>query len=140
MNQIVKSHIEWHSSAPSAGFIPVRRELIKNLFEPMTEKQIDDLAHQLVKDLIGTALLIVVKNRDENSVVELLERWIRISGFAYRVEEESGHRAYIIQHNMGRKWSYYLARLFEEVAYELEMIRPDIKTADGALYVMLRKN
>lgn len=140
MNQIVKSHVEWHSSAAIAGFIPVRRELIKRLMDPLTEKQIDDLARYVVKDLVGTALLIIVKNRNTNSVVELLERWLRVSGFDYHLEVEGDHRMYVIQHNMGRKWSYYLARLFEEVAYELEMVRPDIKTTESALYVMMRKN
>lgn len=140
MNQIVKSHVEWHSSAATAGFIPVRRELIRRLMDPLDEKQIDDLAHYVVKDLVGAALLIIVKNHSTNSVVELLERWLRVTGFNYHIETDGDCRTYVIQHNMGRKWSYYLARLFEEVSYELEMVRPDIKTAESALYVMMRKN
>ena len=108
--------------------------------DPLSEKQIDDLARQVVKDLVGAAMLIIVKKRNTDSVVELLERWLRVSGFNYHVEAEGDHRMYVIQHNMGRKWSYYLARLLEEFAYALEMVRPDIKTAETALYVMMKRS
>jgi hypothetical protein len=138
INQIIREHIEWHSSAASAGFIPVRRMLIKDLLEPLDEKQIDDLAHHAIKNLVGTAMLVIVKKHDAESAIELLERWMRISGLSHHVEVKDDGKTYVIQHDMGRKWSYYLARLFEEVAYELKMIRPDIKVADGALYVMLK--
>lgn len=137
-NQIFKAHIEWHSRAASAGFIPIRRELIKELLDPLTNKQIDDLAHRVVKHLVGTAMLVIVRKHNGNLVIELLERWIRISGLIYHLHAEDNDRTYVIKHDMGRKWSYYLARLFEEAAYELKMVRPDIKIADEALYVMVR--
>lgn len=113
VNQIIKEHIEWHSSAASAGFIPVRRMLIKDLIDPLDEKEIDDLAHNAIQNLVGTAMLVIVKKHSTESAIELLERWMRISGLPHRVEVKDDGKTYVIQHDMGRKWSYYLARLFE---------------------------
>ena len=137
VNQIIKAHIDWHARAASAGFIPIRRELIKELFEYLDEKEIDDLARRVVRHLTSTAMMVIIRKSNGGSAVELLERWIRISGLSYSLETEGDSRTYVIQHDMGRKWSYYLARLFEEVAFELKMDRPDIKIADGAFYIKL---
>lgn len=137
VNQIIKAHIDWHARAAAAGFIPIRRELIRELLEYLDEKEIDDLAHRVVKHLTSTAMMVILRKGDGNSVVELLERWIRISGLSYSLEVEGSSRTYVIQHDMGRKWSYYLARLFEEVAFELKIERPDIKITDGAFYIKL---
>ena len=137
VNQIIKAHIEWHARAAAAGFIPIRRELIKELLEYLDEKEIDDLARRVVKHLTSTAMLVIIRKSNGTSAVELLDRWIRVSGLSYSLELEGDSRTYVIQHDMGWKWSYYLARLFEEVAYELKTGRPDIKITDGAFYIKL---
>jgi hypothetical protein len=54
------------------------------------------------------------------SALDLIETWIRISGYPYRHEVDNNTNnnsyttvhSYIIQHHMGRKWSLYLSELY----------------------------
>ena len=50
------------------------------------------------------------------SALNFLESWTKISGYAYRHEEINGgqnRHMYVIQHDMGMKWSVYLANLYQ---------------------------
>jgi hypothetical protein len=52
--------------------------------------------------------------RDENDLVSTLnviETWVRVSGFPYKLEvdEEKEVYSYVIQHDMGKKFSLLLA-------------------------------
>lgn len=137
LNQIVRSHIEWHANATKAGFIPVRRKLMKKLFDFLTEEQIDAVAHDLSLDLTDGNLMMLVRERTQKAVLQFMENWLKASGFDYHHEMERGSHIYVIQHNMGAKWSYYLSKIFERTALKLTTSKPEIKTTEDALYIKL---
>lgn len=137
VNQIVRSHIEWHANAAKAGFIPVRRYLIRRLFDPLTQEQIDTLGTSLSQDL-SFGNMMMVRGSTEKSILEFLERWLRACGFNYQREIKENYYTYVIQHEMGIKWSYYLARLFEEIASIFKTAKPDIEATENALYIKLK--
>ncbi|WP_148699842.1 hypothetical protein [Candidatus Nitrososphaera evergladensis] len=140
LNQIVRSHIEWHANAAKAGFMPIRKALIKRLFDPMTKEQIDALAADVSRGLIEeTMMIIMTSQRTEEPVFELLERWIRVSGFNYRHEVTDDSHIFVIQHNMGENWSHYMGRLFEEAASEFMRVKPDTQVTENALFIRIRE-
>jgi hypothetical protein len=53
------------------------------------------------------------------SGLDFIEYWIKISGYPYRHEESENRHAYVIQHDMGKKWSIYLASLYQFLFDEL---------------------
>jgi hypothetical protein len=138
LNQIVKSHTEWHAKAITAGFMPVRKKLITRLFDSLTEEQIGTIASSLSQDLSEGKLMMMVRERTPKAILDFMESWLRISGIDYQRENIGNHLTYVIQHNMGAKWSHYLARLFEETASAFAVVRQDIKAADDALYIKLK--
>lgn len=138
LNQIVRAHLEWHSNAARAGFVPVRKTVITKLFDSLTPEQIDVLARNGARGLADETLLIMSKKRSGASILEVTERWIRVAGFSYHHEvgpDDNNNHMYVIQHNMGRNWSYYLARLFEEATSEFVAARPDVEATENALYI-----
>jgi hypothetical protein len=139
LNQIVRSHVEWHANAARAGFIPIRKGLIKRLFEPLTKEQIDALAEGVSLGLTDETMLIVMKERTEESAFQLLERWIRVSGFNYHHEINEDSRIFVIQHNMGKNWSYYVSLIIEHAASEFRNVKPDIQVTENALFFKIRK-
>ena len=138
LNQIARSHIDWHANAARAGFVPVRKKLIRRLFDSLTEEQVGTIASSLSQDLSDGNLMIMVRERTQKSILEFMERWLRVSGISYQRDSNGNYVTYIIQHEMGKKWSYYLARLFEETASAFMTVKPDIKATEEALYVKLR--
>jgi hypothetical protein len=140
LDQIVRAHIEWHANAPRAGFIPIRRGVIKRLFDLLTKEQIEALANDVSRGLTEETMMIMTSERTEESIFALLERWIRVAGFDYRYEVDGkNNRIFVVHHNMGEKWSLYLSHLLEHVALEFMNAKPDTQITENALFVKMEK-
>lgn len=139
VNQIVWSHLEWDANAAKAGFIPVRKQLIRKLFDSLTKEQVHAIASSIGRELTDETMFIMAKRRTAESILELIERWIRISGFSYRYEmDRDDHHVYIIRHDMGMNWSLYLAQLFEEASSGLVTFKPDAEVTETAVLIRLK--
>ncbi|AIC14932.1 hypothetical protein [Nitrososphaera viennensis] len=138
LNQIAASHIEWHARATKAGFITVRRVLLKRIFDNLTEEEIDKLAKTSAQEMKDVCLLMVRKHT-QRSALEFMERWVRTSDFGYRHLVEDSLHTYIIQHDMGYKWSYYLSKLFSYVAEEVALFRPEISVGKDMVVLKIRE-
>ena len=123
VSQIIKQHIDWHSNAAKAGFISVRRELIVKLMEKVSEQDISSIVEYIAKTSNKDFIMMLRNQYNIESALDLIETWIRISGYPYRHEVDNINtnnnnsytttvHSYIIQHDMGRKWSLYLSELY----------------------------
>jgi hypothetical protein len=139
LNQIAASHVEWHAHATKAGFITVRRGLVKNIFDKLTEQHIDELAKASAEEMKDVSLLMVRRD-SQGSLLEFMERWIRTSDFGYRhiVGSNSLH-TYIIQHDMGYNWSYYLSRLFFYASEDVAIFKPEIRISKESFVLKIKK-
>src|SRR5919206_888705 len=120
-NQIFREYIEWYASAPKLGYITVRKSLILQLLNDMTEEKILEYAKIAAKDSKDINLLLTGQYT-LSSALKVIEHKIRISGFRYRREIKGDKQTYVIQHDLGKKWSLYLGALFkaefEEVGHK----------------------
>jgi O-methyltransferase involved in polyketide biosynthesis len=122
LNQIVKEHLNWHANASKAGFIAVRRLLITNLISYLSEQQIISVAENVAKNTNKDSILFLKKEYTMKSALDLIETWIKISGYPYRhevVNNGENKHSYVIQHDMGKKWSIYLANSYQFLFDEL---------------------
>ena len=116
LNQIVKEHLKWHANASNAGFIAVTRLLITNLMSHLSEQQIISMAENVAKNTNKDTILLLKNEYTMKSALDFIEDWIKISGYKYKHHEINGgqnRQMYIIQHDMGIKWSIYLANLYQ---------------------------
>ncbi|HVX01764.1 MAG TPA: hypothetical protein VHA09_01280 [Nitrososphaera sp.] len=133
MQQISSAHIEWHSRAAEAGFITVRRTLVKNMIDKLSEKEIDHLVESVYQD-IEDASLLIVRGTSVEQIFEFLERWIRATGFRFRHDVEGTSHTIIIQHEMGLNWSLYLSKLFQKVAMMIQE-KSAVKTSENTVVI-----
>jgi hypothetical protein len=106
-NQIFKQHIDWHSEASKAGYVPLLKPVISKLLDRLSEEDVIRVAEEVSKDIFKDVMLL---KRDENDLVSTLnhiESWIKMSGFPYKVEldEDKEVYSYVLQHDMGKKFS-----------------------------------
>jgi hypothetical protein len=121
-NQIFRQHIDWHSKASKAGYVPLLKPVIIKLLDHLSEEDVIQVAEEVSKDMFKDVMLLM---RDENDLVSTLnhiETWIRMSGFPYKVEvdEDKEVYSYVIQHDMGRKFSLLLATRARVILERLE--------------------
>ena len=116
--QIFKQHVDWHSNAAKAGFLTVRKGLILRLLDLAREDQLVQIAEFIAKKETKNFVLMLRNEYNITSALDVVETWIRIAGYPYRHDANYSKHSYTIQHEMGKKWSMYLAEqyrfLFED--------------------------
>jgi hypothetical protein len=124
MTQIAKQHTDWYVNASQIGFISVRKSLIiKLLNEIRDDKKIKEIAREVVKG--SSDSLLSLKEQSDipmESALDFIEIWIKEAGYPYihdisGVDQHTHH--FVIQHDMGLKWSIYLSEIFRNLFEEL---------------------
>lgn len=136
-NQIFREYVEWYASAPKAGYVTVRRSLVVQMLNDMTEEQILNYAKITSKDSRDINLLLTGEYT-LSSALKVIEHKIRISGYRYRRELKGEMQNYIIQHDLGRKWSIYLGALFKEEFEEVGHKDTEFEILDNILIFRIR--
>jgi glycerol-3-phosphate responsive antiterminator len=122
VNQIVKEHLHWHANAPKAGFIAIRRCFVIDALNYLSEQEIVSIAEHVAKTTNKDGILFIENEYSMKSALDFIENWIKMSGYKYRrkeVEDGEHKQMYLIQHDMGIKWSIYLASLYQFLFDEL---------------------
>lgn len=137
-SQIFRQHINWHANAAKAGMIPTPRNFIIKLIDQIDEFTVVQLAEYVVKNEIKDIILLLRQEYDPSTFLDVIKSWFEVSGFPYRHNVKNGEHSFVIQHDMGKKWSLYLAKVFQYVFQELLSQKP--KTEITASTLMFKIN
>lgn len=142
VNQIFKLHVEWHAKAAMAGYVPLHRTLIKAMVDCLTEDEIDRIGNAYAHDLSDASLILTGKKHSSESVLELVDRWVKGSGFEYNreIDKENDRRVYVIQHNMGEKWSRLMAQILKQAISPFSYGTGNFAATDNTVLVALKVN
>jgi hypothetical protein len=131
-NQILANYVEWYSNAAKAGYVSVRRSFITRVLSKFTEEEIAEISREVAKDTMDISL-VLRRKFNVSSTLEIIESKIKNSGFHLRRDVRGNEHTLVIQHDLGRKWSVYLARLFEAEFDLLKAKKPHLIISDNAL-------
>jgi hypothetical protein len=133
MGQLALQHLDWHAHSVKAGFITVRRGKIMKILEKITEKDIVEIAEYVAKKESKGFVMMLRNEYNITSALEVIETWIKISGYYYRHELRGSEHSYLIQHEMGKKWSLYLRELYRFIFEDFGLPRVDFDVSDDML-------
>ena len=125
VSHIIRRHIDWHSNAAKAGFVTVRRGLLSKLINRLSEKEISLIAEYIAKNETKDFVLLLRNEYNIESALDVIETWIKISGYPYRHEVNHNRHSYVIQHDMGKNWSLYMAELYRFLFEEFGLKRTE---------------
>jgi hypothetical protein len=137
VSQILRRHTDWHSHAAKAGFISERKALLVNLIDRLSEQEMSSVAEDLAKREIKDFVFLLRSKYNIESSLDVIETWIRISGHPYRHEVNYARHSYVIQHDMGRNWSLYLAELYRFLFEEFELQKVDFGINKNSLHFVV---
>jgi predicted DNA-binding ribbon-helix-helix protein len=138
VSQIARQHTSWHSMAAYAGFISVRKPFITKVMESQDEEKIKSLASYVARSSNKDFILMLRGKYNIHSALDIVETWVRISGYSYTHNIENldysnrAHR-FVIHHDMGRKWSLYLAELYKNLFEDFEVSNAQFGLTDTTL-------
>lgn len=109
--------MNYGTSSSKAGLVPLHRLALVMLLEAYNEEQIKDLAQRIVK-ITGEDSTLQLRGRyDFEAALYAYEYWISAADFPYRHESDidifTNRQSLIVQHDMGRKYSYFVAEGFK---------------------------
>jgi predicted DNA-binding ribbon-helix-helix protein len=138
VSQISKQHTNWHSTSAQAGFISVRKPLIIKLLEGQNDEQIKLLAKYVAFSSNKDFLLMLRRKYNIHSALDMIETWVSASGYSYShntddLDYSKRLHTFIVQHNMGMKWSLYLAELYKNLFEEFEVRNAQFDMTDSTL-------
>jgi len=114
VKQILEKYVHWDRFGDKIGMIPVPKALLAVLGNKMEGEYIDAIIGALIPTIKDT-VLFMKGNYDLERCIETLEDYMRASGMKsdHRVEGENHH--FIIQHELGLKWSFFTEQLMKEI-------------------------
>ncbi len=132
VNQIIREHLDWHTFAAPAGLFYVPKSTMSMVLSKLTEEEISELAIIIAKRNIDIGLLL----KGEFSLpsfLNILENWSRISSFAYKHEVNNKIHNFLIQHDMGSNYSFFIKEIFRHIFQEMFKIKLEFTITDNTV-------
>ena len=121
VNQIINSYLDWHSRAAHAKLYYLPKSFLIRLLNELTDGELNELARDVAKNDLVDISLFLRGGFNLASISEIAETWLRIAQMSHRIEVAGDIYKIIIEHDMGRKYSYLIkeiSRYLLEVAFE----------------------
>ena len=117
VKQILEKHVEWDVYAQKIGMIPVPTNILSKLGQEMSGNDIESILKVMIP-MIKETVLFMKGKYDLKRCIETLEDYMKASGMKsdHRIEGDLHH--FIVQHELGLKWSLLTERLFKEIFHE----------------------
>jgi hypothetical protein len=115
-SQIIDSYVNYNSNLSHADVIPVSKAILIALVEACSENQLKAIAEQVQRKATIDLALQLRGKYDFEALVDFFDSWLRATGFPHRHDkdaENNNRHNFIIQHDMGRKYSFFAAECFK---------------------------
>jgi len=120
INQSLSQLAEWYLPAKKAGFVPLPKVLLVKIMKNLTNDQVVQIAEYMVKKEIKDIMLVLKNQHNLAAFLGVVESWAISSAFPFSHEEiSSSTHNYVINHDMGKKWSLYFGEVFKRMFVEL---------------------
>lgn len=117
VKQILETYVTWGRFSDKIGMIPVPKKIIETLGKDMKGEQIDATIKAILP-LIKDTVMFIKGSYDLKRCIETLEDYMRASGMKsdHRIEGEI--HQFIIQHELGLKWSFFTEQMLKEIFHQ----------------------
>jgi hypothetical protein len=117
VKQILEKYVNWDRFADKIGMIPVPKDVLRTLGEEMEGEAINKVIDTMIP-LIKDWVMFMKGTYDLKRAIESLEDYMRASGMTsdHRIEGEVHH--FIIQHNLGMRWSLFTEMMLKQIFHQ----------------------
>lgn len=109
------------------------KTLITRLLEKHSEKEIESISQFIAKTQVKDIVLLLREKFDINSFLDVVENWLRVSNYPYQHQVDNKIHKFVIQHDMGKKWSLFLSENWKTVFEELGVPMKNVDLTDNIL-------
>jgi hypothetical protein len=105
-------YTEWDRYAESFGFICLPRNGFKLIIDSLDDETIKQIAEEIGSRQPKELMMFIFKKMTLDTFISQVSLFSRYAGFGtYEVETNERNYTIVVHHELGRKWSIYLAHL-----------------------------
>ncbi len=119
VRQILERYMEWDRFGDKIGLVPVPKKVLAVLGRDMEGTDIDGIIGALVP-IIKDSVLFMRGSFDLKTCISTLESYMKASGIKSDHRIEGSMHRFIIQHELGMKWSLLTEQLLKEIFHTFE--------------------
>jgi hypothetical protein len=139
VNQILKDHLDWHTYASQAKMFHVPRSTFRRLVDDLTDEELSKHAVSIAKKEFVDIGLLLRAEFTLPSFLNILENWSRMSSIPYKHEINKDVHNFIIQHDMGRNFSFLIKELYRYILEEMFERKSDFTITDSTVMFRFRE-
>lgn len=117
VRQIIEKFLQWDRFAAKIALIPVPRKIMETLGVELDGEDIHEII-KVIKPVIKESVLFMKGKYDLRRCIETLEDYMRVSGMVSDHRMEGSIHHFIVQHELGMKWSLFTEQLLKEIFRE----------------------
>lgn len=133
VNQIIKQYSDWYSFMSSSGHIPVWKNVPIILLQKYSESEIRSMAKEIAIKSAKDTVLLFEQKYDPNSLVDILEKWLNVTGYCYTHNIDGSIHKLIVQHDMGKKWSVFLLEIWKTMFSQVGVNKTNDDTTENTI-------
>ena len=114
VKQILERYIQWDRFSDKIGMIPVPKKILIALGDELDGRDIDEIIN-LMFPMIKDTVMFIKGGYDIKRCIETLEDYVQASGMNSDHRIEGDLHTFLIQHDLGMKWSVFTEQLLTQV-------------------------
>lgn len=114
VRQVLEKYLVWDRFADKIGIIPVPKKILETLGVELDGEDIN-IVVDVIKPIIKESVMFMKGKYDLKRCIETLEDYMRASGMNSDHRTEGSIHHFIIQHDLGMKWSLFTEQLLKEI-------------------------
>jgi len=114
VKQLLEKYMEWDRFGDKIGMIPIPKKILESLGEDMTGKDVNKII-SIIIPTIQDNVMFMKGGFDLPRCIETLEDYMRASGMKSDHRVDGPNHSFIIQHELGMKWSLFTEQLLKEI-------------------------
>ena len=148
VNQILRSHIQWHKLAKKARLAYISKDLMVKTIDHLSDEQVIQMTHDFSKQRLMDIMHMLREENTFSCFMNTLCLWLDESAFNYRVERNNNGgnkdnkndsiKIYKIHFDMGIKWSLYFKTMMELVFEHYKIADAEVKMTDNTVILKIK--
>lgn len=139
VNQIIKSYVNWHKPAKNAGLGYFSKVLVSSSINYLDDEQVIQMTKEYCSHHLKDITHMLKSESTFSSFMDGLCSWLELSGYRFRFDSLNGVDTYVIQFNMGRKWSLYFKTQMKLVFEQYGIKNAEAEMTDNTVIIKIKR-
>lgn len=119
VGQIVSKHVDWDRFTEDIGFVFVTKSFMRAILTNVPDEIITEVAVTVCRGSMKDATIFMHGSFNLENFIKTLNLWLGASNIPFR-NISDGKEKFIIQHELGEKYSHYLITVITSILNELK--------------------